>query len=183
MAFLTRQQFTVIAETKAGRKSLQNMLYEALAENRAEAVTSIFLSHCHTDVSIVEEAVSFFKGLRADVFVDWMIETMPEKPNGKTANILKEMMNKNDKFILLATNNAVRSRWCNWELGIGDTYKLNTDKLAIFPLADNRGDWVGNEYLQIYPRIEPSSQLDTGQSFEVIYPSGRSKLLSRWIMS
>ena len=102
-------------------------------------------------------AKAFFENLGIEIYVDWADETMPERPNGVTAQkIKKQIMSTNDKFILLATNNAVASKWCNWEVGIGDSFKLLKKKIAILPLADNSGTWNGNEYLQIYPRIEKS---------------------------
>lgn len=76
--------------------------------------------------------------LRAD-------QTMPEKTDAITAQKIKnQIISLNDKFILLATNNAVCSRWCNWEIGIADTFKLSAQKIALLPLADNRGKWDGN---------------------------------------
>lgn len=45
---------------------------------------------------------------------------MPEKTSGLTATKIKYQIYKNDKFILLATDNAIASKWCNWEVGIGD---------------------------------------------------------------
>ena len=36
---------------------------------------------------------------------------------------LKEKIEIADKFILLATEKAINSKWCNWELGLGDAAK------------------------------------------------------------
>lgn len=57
---------------------------------------------------------------------------------------------------MLATDKAVESFWCNWELGIGDTYKY-IEHIAILPMKDiGKSDYSykGNEYLQIYPSID-----------------------------
>jgi len=51
--------------------------------------------------------------------------------------------------------------------------------MALFPLADNSGTWNGNEYLQIYPRIESSSYYVS--SFSVIYPDGTSESIESWL--
>ena len=105
---------------------------------------------------------------------------MPESPNGTTATKIKsQIINGNDKFVLLATNNAVSSKWCNWEVGIADPFKLHSKKIALLPLADNSGAWYGNEYLQIYPSIERSS-IDTNLYY-VKYPDGTLESLSTWL--
>ena len=59
-----------------------------------------------------------------------------------------------DKFIFIATDAAMASRWCNWEIGYGDAYKYSQDKIAIFPIKQDNRVWEGNEYLQLYPSIE-----------------------------
>ena len=48
---------------------------------------------------------------------------MPNQTSGETALRIKEIIKRCNKFVLLATDNAIESYWCNWELGIGDTYK------------------------------------------------------------
>ena len=184
MALFTRELFSKVSNTRLGTKTFSRVINEARSEKKSEKSTSIFLSHSHTDKDLIQESVAFFKGINIDVYVDWMDTTMPEKTSGVTASQIKSKIYLNDKFILLATNNAVSSKWCNWELGIGDIYKISKDKLAILPLADNRGHWTGNEYLQIYPRIEPVSKDATNfydNIFYIIYPDGTKKWLSDWL--
>ena len=60
-----------------------------------------------------------------------------------------------DKFILLATNSAVESKWCNWELGYGDAQKYR-EHIALFPMKPKDAsdfEYRGSEYMQIYPYI------------------------------
>jgi hypothetical protein len=56
---------------------------------------------------------------------------------------------------------------------------LTSDKICVLPLADNRLTWKGNEYLQIYPRIEESEY--TKDYFKIIYPNGSSVSLNEWL--
>jgi len=168
MAIFTRSQFATIAQSKAGTKGLKGFVNESKLFSRTSQSTSIFLSHSHTDKDVVEQAVTFFRTLGINIYVDWADETMPEKPNGETAQKIKGQIVINDKFILLATNSAVASKWCNWEVGIGDTYKLRNKKIALLPLSDNSGTWNGNEYLQIYPRIEKGNS--NPNDYYVWYP-------------
>ncbi len=179
MSFFTQEQFTRVANMRAGTKAFSKFILESRSESSTGKTTSIFLSHCHTDKDVVGQAVAFFKGLNVNIYVDWLDESMPEKTSGATAQKIKTKIILNDKFILLATNSAIASMWCNWEVGIGDTFKLTKDKMLIFPLADNRGSWIGNEYLQIYPRIEPVPNHDT--IYKVVYPDNSTKWLDDWL--
>lgn len=179
MTFFTRDQFSSVANSRAGTKTFSKFILESRDETSSGKITSIFLSHCHTDKDLVGQAIAFFKGFNISIYVDWMDETMPEKPNGVTAQRIKNKIILNDKFVLLASNSAIASMWCNWEAGIGDTYKLAKDKMLILPLADSRGHWTGNEYLQIYPRVERVPNYDT--IFRVVYPNASIKWLDEWL--
>lgn len=176
MPILTRSEFASIAQNKAGYRGLN----ETRMFSKSSAATSIFLSHSHHDKEVVKQAKVFFENLGISIYVDWADETMPEKPNGITAQKIKsQIISINDKFVLLATNNAVTSKWCNWEVGIGDPFKLPNKKMAILPLADNSGTWNGNEYLQIYPRIEKSS--NSSNTYYVWYPDGTFEDIVTWL--
>jgi len=178
MAIFTKQEFQTIAYNKARNKGPVT-LNENRTFSESSSKTSIFLSHSHYDRALIAQAKTFFENLGISIYVDWADETMPEKTSGITAQKIKNQIRKDDKFVLLATDNAIASKWCNWEVGIGDTYKLSSDKLCILPLADNRLTWKGNEYLQIYPRIEESEY--TKEYFKIIYPNGSSVSLNEWL--
>lgn len=77
------------------------------------------------------------------------------------------------------------SKWCNWEVGIGDTYKMYKDKIALLPLADSYRDWNGNEYLQLYPYIkEPEYAFmnDNADNYKIHYPNGHEISLKKWLL-
>ncbi|TDN93390.1 TIR domain-containing protein [Salegentibacter sp. 24] len=183
MAIFTRSEFSSIAREKAGYQGLKGVANETRKFSKSSSLTSIFLSHSHKDRSIIEQAQLFFENLDIRVYVDWADQTMPERTSGITAQRLKnQIISGNDKFILLATNNAVVSRWCNWEVGIADPFKLNKKKMALLPLAENRGNWDGNEYLQVYPRIEINDfKYKNGKGYFVWYPDGNWDTLETWL--
>lgn len=182
MAILTRGQFSTIAQSKSGIRGLRGVVNETRTFSKSTATTSIFLSHSHHDKDVVEQAKIFFENLGISVYVDWADETMPEKTNGITAQKIKnQIISVNDKFVLLATNKAVDSKWCNWEVGIADPFKLPSKKFAILPLADNNGAWNGNEYLQIYPRIELSPRKVGGEGYYVWFPDGTWETIEDWL--
>jgi hypothetical protein len=87
------------------------------------------------------------------VYVDWKDEKLPEETSKKTAELIKNKIRECKKFIFLATESAVESKWCNWELGYGDSIKFPKD-IAVMPIANEDGIWIGTEYLNIYPIIK-----------------------------
>ena len=78
---------------------------------------------------------------------------MPARTCGRTAENIKEKIKKYDKFILVATEGAIASKWCNWELGFGDAQKYAYGKIALFPIRYDEKDWSESEYLELYPVI------------------------------
>lgn len=178
MAIFTKQEFQTIAYNKARNKGFTN-LNESRTFSEYSSKTSVFLSHSHKDQALIAQAKTFFENLGITIYVDWADETMPQRTSGITAENIKRQIKKNKKFVLLATNDAIDSKWCNWEVGIGDTYKMTSDEICILPLADNRLTWQGNEYLQIYPRIEESEF--TNDYFKIIYPDKREISLNDWL--
>ncbi len=142
-------------------------------------VVTIFLSHSHSEKVMLQSFLSILFRLGVEVYVDWMDEEMPYPPSGKTAERIKIKINENQKFILLATNRAIASKWCNWELGLGDAAKFD-ENIALFPVAESNG-WNGNEYLQIYPYIEKINSNYLQDSFKVTNPKGGSISLQRWL--
>jgi hypothetical protein len=90
-----------------------------------------------------------------DLYIDWQDSTMPDRPNAETAERLRKRIVDNTWFLFLATSNSMTSRWCPWELGFADGKKAS-EKIAIIPTRDG-ATTHGNEYLELYRRIEPSA--------------------------
>jgi hypothetical protein len=180
MAIITRGYLLNLAQSRAGSRGLKGIVNESRMFSKATAITSIFISHSHLDKDVVEQAKIFFESLGFSVYVDWADETMPEKTDATTAQKIKyQIISGNDKFVLLATNNAVASKWCNWEVGIADPFKLPNKKIALLPLAENSGTWNGNEYLKIYPRIERGTLNEN--EYYVWYPDNTLENISEWL--
>lgn len=127
----------------------------------AERQTTVFISHKHDDLDELKDIIGFLeKQYNVKTYIDSKDPTMPPKTNGETAKRIKVRISQCDKFILLATNGAIESKWCNWELGYGDGQMFNKKCIALFPIKDAIGDYEGNEYLEIYPYIVQRSQGD-----------------------
>ncbi|RLD44159.1 MAG: hypothetical protein DRJ07_16145 [Bacteroidetes bacterium] len=189
MSFITESQL------KNQRRSTKTYLTlnESLRSFKNESPTfktKIFLSHKHDEKEYLEGAVSLLKTYGVEVYVDWLDEGMPKTTSGQTAVRIKQKIKENHKFILLATEGAIKSKWCNWELGLGDAAKY-IDHIALFPIKKDYADFSESEYLEIYPYI---FNIDSYQYFKgnfrshgtyVVYPSvnGNDKVIpiAEWL--
>ena len=121
--------------------------------HRDKSRPMVFLSHKHDEQDILQDVVAFLKDEGVDVYVDWMDSSMPAYTNAETAHSLKQKIKIADKFILVATPNAINSKWCNWELGLGDAAKYK-EHIALLPIDKTYETFKGAEYLAIYPYID-----------------------------
>ncbi|KPY89133.1 toll/interleukin-1 receptor domain-containing protein [Pseudomonas syringae pv. tagetis] len=112
-----------------------------------------FLSHSHTDAVLALGLQELLKKAGWDVYIDWQDRTMPETPDAETAFNIKVAIVQADWFLLLATQHSTASRWCPWEIGFADGRKAH-DRIAIVPTQDNQGNFYGNEYLNLYNKID-----------------------------
>lgn len=180
-SFTSRQVTFSERQAYKGRKG-------GLFEARTSAKTTVFLSHSHTDKEIIEETVSLLSKIGVNVYVDWQDDSMPASTSGETAARLKEKIKACSKFVLLASPQAIRSNWVNWELGFGDSVKY-IENIALFPFvkSSTASSWVDAEYLQIYPYIERDPQpvgnfyTQPDPTFSVRYPDGRRISLKVWL--
>lgn len=123
--------------------------------------TTVFLSHKHDDLDDLKGVIGWLEEeFNVEVYIDSMDKSMPQNTSGITATRIKKKIRDCDKFILLATDKAVESKWCNWELGYGDAKKSAFNNLALFPMKESSSSsfYKGNEYLEIYPYIVSQSE-------------------------
>lgn len=150
MSIISKSRLTEYRNsTRYYSKTINESLKEFKAESRYSKVT-IFLSHKHDETEELDSAISFLKKFGVEVYVDWLDEGMPRTTSGTTANRIKQKIKENKKFVFLATEGAISSKWCNWELGHGDAQKY-FEHIAVLPVKNNYTDYSGAEYLQIYP--------------------------------
>lgn len=166
-------------KTRYFSKSINDSLSEFRSESRFDKVT-IFLSHKHGETEQLDGAISFLKNFGVEIYVDWLDEGMPEETSGETATRIKKKIKENRKFILLATEDAIKSKWCNWELGLGDAAKY-IEHIALLPVKADYSAYKGSEYLQIYPYIYESNS--TPNSFFVHFPNNTVTGLGNWLKS
>jgi hypothetical protein len=150
--YLTRSTLRNLGEAESSQKSIRDYF-----EKRSTGRTRVFLSHSHIDVNDLskQELYGLMRLLLlygGDIYIDWLDPDMPKETSSETAVRLKGKIDLCDRFLLLATENAINSKWVPWELGYADKAK-GIESIAIIPIADPYGHWSGSEYLALYPRV------------------------------
>ncbi|MCQ2799780.1 MAG: toll/interleukin-1 receptor domain-containing protein [Bacilli bacterium] len=144
---------------------------------------NVFVSHKHSDLEDLKGLIGFLETqYNCYCYVDANDNCMPKNTCGATATRLKDMIKKSDKFILLATQEAIESKWCNWELGYGDAVKFDKNCVALIFLNSTNSFEYGNEYMQNYPCIVYRDGT-TKYSDGTLIPKGyyvRSKSANGW---
>lgn len=117
---------------------------------------TVFISHKHADLPKLKGLLGLLtKTYGVSVYIDSSDPSMPSVTSDVTAKRIKHKIRECDKFILLATDGAVDSKWCNWELGFGDARKFERS-ISLFPLKNDEekdDNYKGKEYMRIYPHI------------------------------
>ena len=156
--------------------SARSAAQAGLSKSAAVART-VFLSHSHEDRVLVEGVRLMLASQGVSVYVDWKDAEMPAVTNPETAKRIRAKIASADKFVMLASNLSLLSRWVPWELGIGEVQKT-LNNVAVLPVIPDFGAWEGNEYVGIYSRIEPA---DDGR-LAVFGPGSQSGIyLTEWL--
>lgn len=139
------------------RKSLTESFNFSAESASGFKQTTVFISHKHNDLEDLKGLIGFLQTeYNVKTYIDSNDVKMPKITSGETARRIKEKIKTCKKFILLATNAAIESQWCNWELGFGDAFKSKNNDIAILPMNDKGitdDKYSGNEYMELYPAI------------------------------
>lgn len=138
---------------RAARLSSKVVVAKSINEAQQIGVKTAFLCHSHVDKELVEGFVAFVGTKGWKVYIDWMDTSLPPIPDKKTAQAIKDKITTTNFFIVLATQNAMASRWCPWEIGFADGVKTR-EKIFVVPTQDDSGNYHGNEYLQLYKKLD-----------------------------
>jgi len=107
--FLENIKTESITESVKMFSEVKNLRDSRKKENKV----TIFLSHKHSDVEILKSFIFLLRKKGINVYIDWMDYDMPKTTDGSTAERIKHKIKEMDKFILLATEDAIASKWCN----------------------------------------------------------------------
>jgi hypothetical protein len=148
MAYFTESQLRQFAESPLMEKRAAQYNFSSTAG----AKVTIFLSHSHKDRKLAKGIIQHLASFGIGVYVDWNDTDMPRETNRETAEKIKSRIAELHLFMVLATENALNSKWVPWEVGVADKTK-GEQRVLIIPVADAAGGFNGNEYLQLYRRV------------------------------
>ena len=142
----------------------------------------IFLSHSFMDQTLILSLVDLFTEADYAVYVDWL----EDKDYGRnqvtpeTARMLRERMNLSRGLAYVATQNAVSSKWCPWELGYFDGRK--NSRCCILPIME-MGEYIGQEYLGLYPYLRYDKVSEEAKEDFLVYDPKTNKFitLEKWL--
>lgn len=170
-----------IYESAEGTFKFSQIVNEAKHRKSAPYEITIFLSHKHDEVEQLKDAIALLKKHNVNIYIDHNDEEMPKHTSGITAARIKQKIKENRKFILLATEKAIASKWCNWELGFGDAHKY-INHIALLVIKEDNTNWTGSEYLEIYPIIGRKYSW-SDDDYVVEFPNKTTVDLKTWLQS
>lgn len=143
---------------------------------------TVFISYRRKDKKYVVPIVNFLRRIGANVYIDYLDDSLPNPPDNSTAAILRKRIRSSDKFILMATPNSKESKWMPWELGLGDGFD-GYENAVILPLVDRKNYWDEREYYRVYGHINKTEDKFPSQlnHWQITYPTGRKVDLKKWI--
>lgn len=134
--------------------------------------TSIFLSHSHKNLKYAYCVALFLaRKYGAKVYIDEFDSLMPSITNTETARRLVSKIKHSNRFIFVGTEESFESKWCNWEVGLGDAKRLK-GHLAFFVMNDRiekNGGYDKNEYVGLYPFIWDKDIRHNNKDDDVLY--------------
>lgn len=154
-------------------------------EFSSEENYDIFISHSFLDQKLIRTLASLFQKEGFSVYIDWIQDPNLDRSHVtmQTAKLVKDRIGQCKSLAYIATENISNSKWCPWELGIGDG--VHNGKACILPiLKKDQKSFDGQEYLGLYPFIEYSSSAKTNERcFWVTDPKDDKKytLLRDWL--
>lgn len=155
------------------RDTGETVLLERLANIKTaafQAKVTVFLSHSHSDRPIVKGLIRYLDSLGVSIYVDWNDSTMPRVTSRETAAKLKTRIRASNLFMVLATRNALNSKWVPWEVGIADQMK-GESAVSVIAVADPSGRFEGAEYMQLYQMV---AFPDVGNVAQLFTPETRA---------
>jgi len=166
MAYFTINEARQAAQAevrKSYRANSRSILEEVSKTTSFYEEFDVFLSHSINDADLVlgVKVLLEMKGLK--VYVDWYDDPQVSRDNvtSETAELLRKRMKQSKSLIYIATKKSPESKWMPWELGYFDGFSGGS--VAILPLLESsNSSFVGQEYLDLYSRVEKGYYTDTG---------------------
>lgn len=142
----------------------------------------VFLSHSVRDAVLVLGLKNVLEADHLSVYVDWIEDPELDRSrvSAATAARLRERMKTCKSLVYATSQNASRSRWMPWELGVFDGSR-GPERVAICPIADGTGSYEGQEYIDLYKTLERLSDSGVHRTYVVQHSRGRAERLDSFV--
>jgi len=140
---------------RAAAQRIGRFAPRTLTQAQTLGVKTASLCHNRVDADLAKGLVHLLTEAGWSMYIDWEDRSIPDKPNRETAAKIQQASKEHHYFLFLATSNSMTSRWCR-EMGYADGQKP-LGQILIVPTTDG-SNTHGNEYLQLYMRVDLSSQ-------------------------
>lgn len=161
---------------------LREVKSKALA---SDARFDIFLSHSYSDAEVISLIYQSLTAFGFSVFVDWIEADHLDRLNvtRETADTLRQAISRCDCLLYAETPNARESKWMPWELGYADALH---ERVAVMPIPEEESsteEYVGREYLGLYPYVTINRRLAGEITFLVNESLQTFSTLEEWMSS
>ncbi len=155
-----------------------------IRKSAASDSKNTFLSYSSKDKDYLPGVITLLEKHGAAVYIDEGDARLPQKPSKETAAILRNTIQKLNRFVVFVTPNSKDSIWIPWELGLGDAYKSSWN-VALLPSAEKSYDqaWSEQEYLGLYKRIVYGGLEGEAEQCWMVYDhiENSATKLNKWI--
>jgi len=156
------------ARNTISRVKNSNYLKELMdRKNRAivSPETSVFISFEPGDEEAMISVLLMLDSAGVKIYPVWSDPVITSGQRSNEFDSLRKNISRCSKFVFIASENALKSNRCNWELGIGDGLRY-PDNIAVMPVTEQRGaTWSCPDYLQTFPKLVTDNDFFIGEFF------------------
>lgn len=156
------------ARNTISRVKNSNYLKELMEKkNRAIGATetSVYISFDPGDEEAMISVLLLLDSAGVKIYPVWADPGFASAHGSNEFDSLRKDIARCSKFVFIASENALKSTRCNWELGIGDGLRY-PDSIAVMPVTEQRGaTWSCPDYLQTYPKLVTDNDFFIGEFF------------------
>jgi hypothetical protein len=160
MAFFTKGEMQsrgnrILAEQQRFGKSTRTIFAEATTFD-PEKTYDVFLSHSSRDKPLVLGVKARLEDENLSVYIDWIDDADLDRAavTPENARRLRRRMKQCQSLLYIATDNASRSKWMPWEVGLFDGLGKG-ERIGVLPVLDSATEkFDGMEFLGLYSVVD-----------------------------
>lgn len=160
---ITENQVRAAADRADSQPINESVIEKSMHFDQSDSY-DLFISHSYLDRTYIRGLYQLFIEAGYHVYIDWIEDHQLDRSsvNAGTAAIIRKRMSRCKGTAYVATSNSAKSRWCPWELGLGDG--MHKGKVCILPIVESSySTFKGQEYLGLYPYLDYALSQSSGE--------------------